>query len=232
LLNQISIKMKSKFALSILLLLIFCTYNDLLAQEEIYDQPVKIIDTLNTNTQPKEEKIKVKAQKDAKTEIETKKEMLNRIRIGLSNFGFQFGTYTTLQATPTISFMVIPNRLEIGIGSVLAYYRIRYTSTFSESFFVYGADIFARGYVYKGAFLTAQYDLINKPSYYDAYKKVNVHHLLLGAGYAQKLGKIGYFNASLLFNVLNGNESFYRGTFGNFPMVISLGFTFGLGGKD
>jgi len=219
--------------LFIFFVLFLLTGNKILAQEEVYDQPVKIIDTLNTNSSQKEEKIKVKAAKDdAKTALEKKKEMLDRIRVGLSNFGFQFGTYTSIQATPTISFMAIPDRLEIGVGTVLAYYRIKYAPSLSESFFVYGADVFVRGYVYKGAFLTAQYDLINKPSYYDAYKKVNVSHLLLGAGYAQKLGKIGYFNAALLFNVLNGNESFYRGTFGNFPMMISFGFTFGLGGKD
>ena len=223
--------MKKQY-LFIFFVLFFISSHKLIAQEEVYDQPIIILDTLGAaNTSPKKEKITVQKD-DAKTEIEKKKEMLNRIRVGIGNFGFQFGTYTTLQATPTVSYMVINNRLEIGVGAILAYYRIKYSSINpAESFFAYGADIFARGYVYKGAYLTAQYDLINKPSYYDAYKKVNVHHILLGAGYAQKLGKIGYVNASLLFNVLNGNESFYRGSFGNFPLVLSLGFTFGLGGK-
>ncbi len=220
-----------KQSLLIFFVLSIISSHKLLAQEEIYDQPIIVIDTLeNTNNSSKKEKINVQKE-DAKTEIEKKKEMLNRIRVGIGNFGFQFGTYTTIQATPTVSYMVINNRLEMGVGAILAYYRIKYSTNNAESFFVYGADLFVRGYVYKGAYLTAQYDLINKPSYYDAYKKVNVHHILLGAGYAQKLGKIGYINASLQFNVLNSKESFYRGSFGNFPLVFSLGFTFGLGGK-
>lgn len=215
----------------IFFVLFFISSHTLLAQEEIYDQPIIILDTLEkTNNSQGKEKITVQKD-DAKTEIEKKKEMLNRIRVGLSNFGFQIGTYTSLQGTPTISFMAIPNRLEVGVGVVLAYYRIRFTNNTSQSFFAYGANIFARGYVYKGIFLAAQYDLINKPSYYDAYKKVNVHHILLGAGYAQPMGKIGYFNTSLLFNVLNNEESFYRGSFGNFPLIFNIGFTFGLGGK-
>jgi len=232
LLNQISIKMKSKFALSILLLLIFCTYNDLLAQEEIYDQPVKIIDTLNTNTQPKEEKIKVKAQKDAKTEIEKRKEELDRIRVGIADIGLELGDITKVHATPTISYMIIKKRLEIGAGVLLAFFNFKYSSTYSKKFFVYGSDLFVRGYVFKGAFLQAQYNLINKPSNKNNLIRLNVHDFLLGAGYAQKLGKIGYFNGALLFNVIRNDESFYKGLFASLPATISLGFTFGLGGKD
>ena len=115
----------------------------------------------------------------------------------------------------------IKDRLEVGAGPILIYQRIRYSPVYAESFFVYGADIYARGYVYKGAFLEARYDLVNKPSYDNASRRLNVSHLLLGAGYAQKMGKIGYFNASLLFNVLNNRESIYRGTFGNFPPALS-----------
>ncbi len=219
--------------LFLLFILICSTSHKLLAQEEVYDQPIRVVDTLdNSSKNKKDEKVDVKPQKDdAKTEVDKKKEMLNRIRVGLGNFGLQFGTYTYIQATPTIGFMAIKDRLEVGAGPILIYQRIRYSPVYAESFFVYGADIYARGYVYKGAFLEARYDLVNKPSYDNASRRLNVSHLLLGAGYAQKMGKIGYFNASLLFNVLNNRESIYRGTFGNFPMILNFGFSFGLGGK-
>lgn len=225
--------MQKKFIQFFLFFLVCFASKNLCAQEEIYDQPVKIIDTLNNKDEPVEnEKIKDKSQKDdAKTEIDKKKEMLNRIRVGLGNFGLQFGAFTFVQATPTIGFMAIKERLEVGAGPILIYQRIRYSNTYSESFFVYGADIYARGFVYKGAFLEARYDLVNKPSYFDANKRLNVNHLLLGVGYAQTIGKIGSFNTSLLFNVLKNEESIYRGTFGNFPLILNLGFAFGLGGK-
>jgi len=73
--------------------------------------------------------------------------------------------------------------------------------------------------------------LVNKPSYADLDKRINVHHLLLGGGYAAPIGKIGVFNIAVLFNVLNNSESIYRGTFGDFPMLLNMGFAFGLGGK-
>lgn len=218
----------------ILFTLLFCSTSlKLSAQEETYEQPIRIIDTLsdNNNTSNQKEKKDGTKKNDAKTAIEKRKEKLDRIRVGLGNFGLQFGTYTYIQATPTIGYMVIKDRLELGGGPILIYQRIRYTNNYAESFFVYGLDIYARGYVYKGAYLEARYDLVNKPSYFDANKRLNVNHLLIGAGYTQKLGKIGYFNGSLLFNVLNNDESIYRGTFGNFPMILNLGFSFGLGGK-
>lgn len=223
-----------KNRLLLLFIFSFLMSHKLLAQEEIYDQPVRIIDTLNNSTSVKKEKEKIDVKQnkdDAKTEEEKRKDRLNRIRIGLGNFGLQFGTYTYIQATPTVGYVAIKDRLEVGAGPILIYQRIKYSSTYSESFFVYGADIYARGYVYKGAYLESRYDLVNKPSYYDANKRLNVSHLLLGAGYAQRMGKIGSFNATILFNVLNNKESIYRGTFGNFPMILNFGFNFGIGGK-
>ena len=222
-------KKKIHFLLFVFILL---ASNRLLAQEEVYDQPVKILDTLNeNNTSRQKDKKSDNKNEDAKTDAEKRKEKLDRIRVGLGNFVFQFGAFTVIQATPTIGYMAIKDRLEIGGGPILMYQRIRYTNNFAQSFFVYGLDIYARGYVYKGAYLETRYDLVNKPSNSDANKRLYVNHLLIGGGYVQRLGKIGYFNGSLLFNVLNSDESIHRGTFGNFPMILNLGFSFGLGGR-
>jgi hypothetical protein len=223
--------MQHKFIIFFLLSILSFTTKHLKAQEEIYDQPVQIIDTLNNNNQPEKEERRKTEKETAKDDIDKRKERLNRIRVGLGNFGLQFGTYTFIQATPTIGYMVIKNRLELGGGPILIYQSIRYSSGFRESYFVYGSDIYARGFIYKGIYLGASYDLVNKPSYFDLNKRLNVHHLLLGAGYSANLGEIGSFNASLMFNVLNNTESIYRGTFGNFPMILNVGFGFGLGGR-
>lgn len=223
--------MQHKFIIISFVSIMCFTSKHIMAQEEIYDQPVQIIDTLNNTEKPvKDDKIKPEKE-TAKSDIEKRKERLNRIRVGLGNFGLQFGTYTYIQATPTIGYMVINNRLELGGGPILIYQSIRYSSGFRQSYFVYGSDIYARGFLYKGIYLGASYDLVNKPSYYDLNRRLNVHHLLLGAGYSANLGEIGSFNASLMFNVLNNRESIYRGTFGNFPMILNVGFGFGLGGR-
>ncbi|MBK9330141.1 MAG: hypothetical protein IPM95_12770 [Sphingobacteriales bacterium] len=223
--------MKKKALFYTFFLWVFFQYKFAAAQEENY-QPTQIIEPLdNKKSSEKGEKPKT-AREDVKSAAELKKERLNRLRVGLGNFGLQFGAFTYINVTPTVGYMVIKDRLELGAGPILIYERIRYSSSTVLSFFVYGSDIYAKGYIYKGLNLEARYDFVNKPSnfYYD--RRVNVHHLLLGAGYAAPIGKIGVFNASLLFNVLNNKESIYRGTFGNFPMILNLGFGFGLGGKN
>ena len=128
--------------------------------------------------------------------------------------------------------MVIKNRLELGAGPIFIYQRVRNSSYGAVSFFVYGTDVYARGFLYKGLYLEARYDAINKSSYYYLNRRLWVHHLLLGAGYAAPIGKIGVINASVLYNVLNNRESVYRGTFSDkVPLIVNIGFGFGIGGK-
>lgn len=210
--------------------------HNVIAQEEIYDNPVRIIDTTynesdnrkETSSQSPEEK------DDAITEMEKKKEKLNRLRIG-GNFGFQFGNYTYINLSPTVGYMLAKNRLELGGGPIFIYQRFRYSNIFgnySINLFVYGADAYARGFLYKGLFLEARYDIVNKTSYFDLSKKVWVNHLLLGAGYAAPIGKIGVFNISVLYNVLDNRESIYQGTFSDrVPIIVNMGFGFGIGGR-
>lgn len=224
-----------KFRLLLFFTVILFSHN-VIAQEEIYDNPVRIIDTTynesdnrkETSSQSPEEK------DDAITEMEKKKEKLNRLRIG-GNFGLQFGNYTYINLSPTVGYMLAKNRLELGGGPIFIYQRFRYSNIFgnySINLFVYGADAYARGFLYKGLFLEARYDIVNKTSYFDLSKKVWVNHLLLGAGYAAPIGKIGVFNISVLYNVLDNRESIYQGTFSDrVPIIVNMGFGFGIGGR-
>lgn len=208
------------------------------AQDEIYDEPARIIDTLS-NTQNSRESRQVdrsdkkeeSGNEDALSKLEKKKEKLNNLRIG-GSFGLQFGTYTYVNVSPTIGYLMAKKRLELGGGPILIYQRYRYSSNYAVSFFVYGADVYAKGYLYKGLYLEARFDPVNKPSYFDLNKRLWVHHLLLGAGYAAPIGKIGSFYISLLYNVLDNDESIYQGTFSDeLPLILNMGFGFGVGGK-
>lgn len=224
---------------------IFFANGKLLAQEENY-QPIKITDTLNEARSKAEERKEdrvetkklTKQEEGARTELEKKKALLNRLRVGVGNIGLQFGAVTYVSIAPTIGFVALQDklkkdRLEVGVGPILIYQRIRYDNGYKQSFFVYGADFYAKGFVYKGLSLQARYDLVNKPSNYNLNSRLNVHHLLFGAGYAQAMGKVGYFNVTAMYNVLNNKESIYRGTFSDkFPLILDFGFSFGLGGKD
>ncbi len=220
-----------QFQLFILIILLCFSGYKLQAQEEVYERPAVIIDTLKED-KPSSKNEKTKQQKDdALTALEKRKEKLNRLRIG-GNFGLQFGNYTYVNISPTVGYMVIKNRLELGAGPIFIYERYRFSNTYSVHFFVYGPDIYARGFLYKGLFLEARYDLVNKPSYFNLDRRLWVNHLLLGAGYAAPIGKIGVINVSLLYNVLNNDESIYRGTFSDkIPLIVNIGFGFGVGGK-
>jgi hypothetical protein len=217
------------YKIFLLPLLLLCFVRNVHAQEEIY-QPTEIMDTL----EEKKENPKIESRKqndDARTELEKKKERLGRLRIG-GNFGLQFGDYTYVNISPTAGYMVIKNRLEIGGGPIFIYERYRFSSIDKISWFIYGPDVYTRGYLWKGIFLEARYDGVYKPSYYDFNKKIFAHHLLLGGGYAASMGKIGSFYISALFNVINNNESIYKGTFGNFPLILGFGFGFNIGGRN
>lgn len=223
-----------RYQLFIFSILFFLTGNILLAQEEVYDKPTQIIDTLDNtyNSDDKKENTKTKQQKaDALSDLEKKKEKLNRVRVG-GNFGFQFGNYTYVNVSPTVGYMVVNKRLELGGGPVFIYERFRYTNNFAINLFTYGSDLYARGFLYKGFYLEARYDALNKTSYFDLNRRLWVHHLLLGAGYAASIGKIGVFNISLLYNVLDNDESVYQGTFSSrLPLILNIGFGFGVGGR-
>ena len=229
-----------KNILFLLIAFVFFSTEKLFAQEEIY-QPIKVTDTLYENTNKSETKKldrserrkELKEQENARTEEEKKKEMLNRFRVGVSDISLQFGAITVVSMSATIGYRVIKKRLEIGAGPIFLFQSVRYSNNYREKSFVYGAAIYARGFVYKGLNLEARYVLANRPSYYNYYQRVNAHHFLIGAGYAQPIGKIGYFNASVLFNVINSVQSIYPKILGNnIPLVLNFGFSFGLGGKD
>lgn len=221
--------------LFLLFILLLFKSQTIQAQEEVYDKPAEIIDTIEDSGTKRDNSSKTRQQKDdALTALEKKKETLNRLRIG-GNFGLQFGNYTYINISPTVGYMVVKKRLELGAGPIFIYQRYRYYSSYSSfalSFFVYGADVYARGFLYKGLYLEARYDPVNKPSYYNLDKRIWVQHLLLGAGYAAPIGKIGVFNISLSYNVLDNDESIYQGTFSDkIPLIINMGFGFGVGGK-
>lgn len=202
------------------------------AQEEIY-QPASIQDTVIQGAQP-EQPAKTKKQdnkkqiEDAMTKAEKRANILQHLRVG-GNFGLQFGSYTYINISPTLGYVFLKDRLEVGGGPIFIYERFKYSSTLAYNYFVTGMDAYAKGYIFKGLYGMAQFDLINKPSYFNYDTRVNVPHFLIGAGYSVPMGRIGYFNIQALFSVINNNETIYKGTFGNFPLILNMGFSFGMG---
>lgn len=219
---------------------LFCTSVSLKAQEEIY-QPTTIRDTVITNnigsaptesTKKDQQTDKKQAQdEDARTKQEKKLARLRHLRLG-GNFGLQFGSYTYINISPTVGYLFLKDRLEAGAGPIFIYEHYRFSNTVSYNFFVTGMDVYAKGYIFRGLYAMAQFDLINKPSYVYYDKRVTVPHFLIGAGYSVPMGKVGYFNLQAMFSVINNSETIYRGTFGNFPLLFTMGFSFGAAKQD
>lgn len=219
---------------------LFCTSLSLKAQEEIY-QPTTIRDTViatensstpDDNVKKKEQSTDKKVQdEDARTKEEKKLDRMRHLRFG-GNFGLQFGSYTYINISPTVGYLYLKDRLETGGGPIFIYERYRFSNTVSYNFFVTGMNVYTRGYIFRGLYAMAQFDLINKPSYVTYNKRVTVPHFLIGAGYSVPMGKVGFFNIQAMFSVINNSETIYRGTFGNFPLLLTMGFSFGAAKQD
>lgn len=173
------------------------------------------------------------------SENDGKKWDWSKARIG-GNFGLAFYSGgLMLDASPTFGYKVHP-RVEVGAGMKIFYYKDNDVPLVDNLGYIYdyvpykdliyGPIGYGRFTVWEGIFIMGQYEMANKEPYYldNPNDRINVHHLLLGGGYAASVGQAGQVNISLLYNVLDNEESIYQfGTFGNFPLLLNVSFGFG-----
>ncbi|MCP4120962.1 MAG: hypothetical protein GY751_04350 [Bacteroidetes bacterium] len=170
------------------------------------------------------------------SENDGKKWDWTKARIG-GNLGLAFHSGGLLvDASPTFGYKV-HKMVELGAGMKIFYYKdevgyydgLLYRS-YSYKDFIYGPIAYGRFNVWEGVFVMAQYEMANKETYqWDSNDRVNAHHLLLGGGYSSPIGNVGQVNISLLYNVIDSDESIYQfGTFGNFPLFLNVSMGFGI----
>lgn len=215
--------------LIILVLSSFCFQNILSAQEQEYK--TNKIDEVEEETSPVNDSITTNTnQKKASSTKEDKKWDWSQFRVG-GNLGLSFGSYTYIEVSPTVGYWIIPEKLQIGVSTKFIYQSFTYNNGVKYKSFVYGGGVFADYVIWKGLFAHGEFELINKDSYFSD-KRVNVPSLLLGGGYIQPMGEAGHFYVAALFDVLDSDESLNTGTFGDFPLILRVGFGFGFpGGK-
>ncbi len=181
-----------------------------------------------TDVSEKQEKEKAKEDKP------DKKWDWRNFRVG-GNLGLNFGRYTYVEISPAFGYWVKPGKLQLGVSTKFIYQSIEnsyWNSGASGRWksFLYGGGLFLDYVAWRGLFLRGEFEQINKESYYST-DRVNVPHLLLGAGYIQPMGNFGNFYIAALYNVLDRDESIYAGTFRNdFPLILRMGFGVGFGG--
>jgi hypothetical protein len=141
--------------------------------------------------------------------------------------GLQFGTYTSIQASPMVGYKVDQDgKFSVGTGITYQYTSDkRYTPAYSYS--LYGYRLFTRYRVIEQAYIHAEFLHMNAPYYVatlDSKARLWVPHLLLGGGVRQPIGGVSTLNLQILWEVLQDPNSVYRGTPGP---IISGGVGFG-----
>lgn len=166
-----------------------------------------------------------------------------KARMG-GNLSLAFGSgQVFIDASPTFGYRV-HERIEVGAGYKIFYFKDDnvllvdrngfVVGSYAYNDFIHGPLAYSRVYVWEGVHVHAQYEMANKQPFdvNNPNDRINVHHLLLGAGYSSSIGKAGQINLSLLYNVLDQKESIYQfGTFGSIPLFLNISFGFGIGGR-
>lgn len=211
-------------------------------QEEEYKQ----VPPPANNTQVDEQQQASDEAKEEEDDVPSdKKWKWENFRVG-GNFGLQFGNITYIDISPTFGYYVIPNKLQVGVGTKFIYYRQAegaYYDPYSGNYYIvpkystaiYGGGLFTNYTIWKGLFVHGEYEMVSKrpnnPYNYPGQNRIRVDALLIGGGYSQPIGKAGNLYVSALYDVLNTDESIYSGTFGRVPIILRIGFGFGFSGR-
>jgi len=142
------------------------------------------------------------------------------------NFGL--GTVTAIQVDPVIGYKADKKgRYSVGLGFSYWYYRDnRFSPPFSFS--SVGYRVFNRFRVIPPLFLHAEFLHLNRPLYninLEQTRSTWVPHLLVGAGYMQRVGGNSSIYLQVLYEVLQHPNSVYRGLAG--PILgggVGIGF--------
>ena len=217
-----------RFLTTSICIILFVNNNLVFAQ---YDEEYNTIqsESQNINNQEKSQKAYTNTDKYDDDESKGKWDWRN-FRVG-GNLGLSFGSYTYVEISPTFGYWVIPNKLQVGISTKFIYQSIReYNSIDRYKSFLYGGGFFSDYIIWNGIFARMQFEAVNKEAFFKP-GRITIPHLLLGAGYIQPAGEFGNFYIAALFNVLDSDESIYRGTFGDFPLILQMGFGIGFPGR-
>jgi len=112
------------------------------------------------------------------------------------NFGFQFGTYTAINVSPTIGYK-FTEKFVAGLGPLFNYISDNYSQ---YSNFSFGARLYGKYFIQENIYLTGDYQLINNYWISNNYRSW-LDIPLLGAGYRQSLGGDFYLDFSVLWNL-------------------------------
>lgn len=151
----------------------------------------------------------------------------DRVYFG-GNFGLQLGTFTNIEVSPLVGYMVTPD-FSVGMGGTFQYLKGEIFDPFLGGTFeydtkIYGGRTFARHNIDEQFFAYTEIELINLevPSFDEnRLRREWVEGFFIGGGYTQQIFGRSSFNVMLLYNLLHDNiRSPYPNAF-----IVRGGFT-------
>jgi hypothetical protein len=150
---------------------------------------------------------------------------VDRLYFG-GNFGLQFGTFTHIEASPIVGYM-INDKLSAGVGAIYQYFRVRGGSRVSDyETNIYGGKLFGRYNFSQQLFGYTEYENINLDVIFNTANgfelgRAWVPAFFIGGGYFQPIGNRAGVTIMALYNLLyDVSRSPY-----NSPFVLRVGFT-------
>ncbi len=150
---------------------------------------------------------------------------------GGMNLGFGNG-YTRVGASPIVGYR-LTKHFSAGVGLGYQYYKYPYDEFHSIYMNIVYPNLWARYFVYRNIFLSAnyEYDIISLKSPLDRYgnfnetsEKATNNCMLLGVGFKQPLGGRVSFYGELYYDLLQGQYSPYPKNYPGIRFGIAAGF--------
>ena len=157
-------------------------------------------------------------------ETEEKGTFWDRLNYG-GNFGAQFGTYTSIDISPTVTYRVT-DKFWVGPGATYVYQSIPYGGK-QYSFSTFGGRAIARYQILDQFFLHGEVESLSVPLLYaNANGDVSTNHVwytspLLGGGYYSPFGRTG--SGLFVTALYNFNYAKAQGLYPS-PLVLRIGF--------
>ena len=135
-----------------------------------------------------------------------------------------FGTYTVVGLTPLVGYKVSPT---FSVGAQFSYEYVKdksYEIVYETS--SYGLSVFSRYRIVPQLYAHTEFSQMNYKLYYTDGGSTRewVPFLWLGGGYSQPISQNTWFNAQILFDVINNENSPYFGYEPYFSVGFGVGF--------
>lgn len=203
--------------ISLILLIAVFTAMFSFAQDTIQGQVIRA-DTIR-------EAVEVPATETALPPKETKKTGLKKDKVYYGGYAnLSFGNYTVIGFEPMMGYKLTP---KFSLGGKLTYEYIkdkRYSSTYETS--NYGFSLFSRFRITQGFYAHAEYSAMNYNLFDSSGESERkwVPFLFLGGGISQPISRNTWFNAEVLFDVLQNKNSPYKDWEPFFSVGFGVGF--------